>query len=117
MLLICAGLTGNHWKIAVVSVAPAIDTLQVGLVLPLHASNWFPLPQPVNVWPLAGVAVSVTEVPEVNVYSQSEVHALMPVGMLETEPGPETSTVSTAGSFQLAGGTRSHVPPVLGVGI
>ena len=72
--------------------APVIVTEQVLVPLqpaPLH---------PVKVDPVLGVAVSVTTVPVENGAEQVllvEVQALMPAGLLETEPVPDTATVRT----------------------
>jgi len=73
-------------NVAVTPRAAVMLTVHLGAV-PLHAP-----PQPENVAPLVGVAVSVIVVPELNV----ALHALPPLPQLieapVTRPGPETDT-------------------------
>jgi len=72
-------------NVAVTLFAALIVTEQVPV--PVHA----PL-QPEKVWPLAGVAVSVTLVPEVKLAEQVAPQ-LMPAGKLVTVPLPATVTL------------------------
>ena len=70
------------------------------VVVPVHAP-----PQPVNVDPVFGVAVSVTVVPVENTPVHDLVQVLMAeAGELVTSPPPVTFTVNSGGSFQLAAG-------------
>jgi hypothetical protein len=75
---------------------------------------------PVNVVPLAGVAVRVTAVPEEYGAEHAppvEAQLSMPAGLLATVPPvPDTTTVNIGGSFQLAGGVWSQGSPVFCVG-
>jgi hypothetical protein len=74
-------------KFAVAVRAALIVRVQVVLV-PLQLPDQF-----VNVYPVPGVAVSVTDVPELYDWLQSEPQ-LMPVGLEVTVPEPDRPTVS-----------------------
>jgi hypothetical protein len=71
---------------------------------------------PEKAYPVFGVAVSVTSVPEAKVPkhpSPPDLHSVMLPGVPETVPeptAPENMTSNAGGSFQLAGGTRLHSP-------
>jgi hypothetical protein len=79
-LLMTVRVTGIRLKVAVTAVVAFTGTMQ--LPVPEQA----PL-QPAKVEPAAGVAVSVSVVPDSTVSLQSVPHAI-PAGVLDTEPAP-----------------------------
>ena len=70
---------------------------------PLHAPV-----QPLNVWPLSGVALSATEVPSVKQLAQAFVGQSMPAGVDLTEPCPLIETVTVC---ELPGVENAAVTP------
>src|SRR2546430_1886847 len=76
--------------------------------VPVHA----PL-HPVNVVPVAGVAVSVTLVPVDTLVEQAVAQTLIPAGALVTVPSPEPSFVTV--KVQQLGGGGTGLPMVGGM--
>jgi hypothetical protein len=79
---------GPTVKVAVTLVAVVMETVHVPV--PEHAP-----PQPANVEPLEGVAVSVTDVPWSNVALQAEPQ-LIPAGLDVTVPVPDPASVTAS---------------------
>lgn len=65
--------------------------------VPLHT----PPDQPVNRRPDEALAVSVTEAPDTK-FAEHVVPQLMPVGLDDTEPGPDTVTASVYSNWNVA---------------
>lgn len=70
--------------------------------VPLHT----PPDQPVNRRPDEALAVSVTEAPDTK-FAEHVVPQLMPVGLDDTEPGPDTVTASVYSSANVAVAVRA----------